>query len=378
MLFVALPFYVYRLTGQAMATGATFFALTLPRVLLGSVGGVFADRANRQRLITLANLASAVALLPLLFVHSANVIWLVYVVAFLSYSLDQFAAPAERAILPGLVGRDRLVQANALFTISNSIVNLLGPPLGGLLLGVAGFSAVVLIDIASFVLAAALIALMRTSNPSVIYAEKFTRMVSVQFHAAWHDWLDGLRLIRQQRGIQLVFTVTAIAMVEEGIFNSLWAVWVSGALKATSFQFGLLGSALGAGILMGGIAFGRLGNRLNIHIVGISAIMLGVILAATINFPILWLTVALTTIRGTPVVGFFDGVTTLIQQKVQDAYVGRILGFFSNVKAVMLLVGTTLAILFTDKVGVIVMLNAASIFWIIAGLTALVLSKKMD
>ena len=44
LLFIALPFYIYDITGSALATGAMFIAETLPILLFGSIGGVFADR----------------------------------------------------------------------------------------------------------------------------------------------------------------------------------------------------------------------------------------------------------------------------------------------------------------------------------------------
>jgi len=49
ILFVALPFYIYTLTGSTLATGIMFMVQTLPRLFLGSVAGVFVDRWNRRR-----------------------------------------------------------------------------------------------------------------------------------------------------------------------------------------------------------------------------------------------------------------------------------------------------------------------------------------
>jgi MFS family permease len=48
ILFVALPFYIYSLTGSTLATGIIFIVQTLPRLFFGSVAGVFVDRWNRK------------------------------------------------------------------------------------------------------------------------------------------------------------------------------------------------------------------------------------------------------------------------------------------------------------------------------------------
>lgn len=74
-LMVALPFFVYDLTGSALATGLTFMAQTLPRVLLGSVAGVFVDRWDRRKTLVVADAARGLLLLLLLLVRSTDTLW---------------------------------------------------------------------------------------------------------------------------------------------------------------------------------------------------------------------------------------------------------------------------------------------------------------
>src|SRR6478609_10181441 len=82
VLLIALPFYIFDLTGSALATGAMFIAQTVPKVLLGSVAGVFVDRWDRKRTMIAADLSRAALLLTLLTVHSAHSLWIVYVAGF--------------------------------------------------------------------------------------------------------------------------------------------------------------------------------------------------------------------------------------------------------------------------------------------------------
>ncbi len=63
MLFIALPIYVYKLTGSALATSTMFIAEMIPSLLLGSVAGVFVDRWNRKRIMVITNLLLALGLL---------------------------------------------------------------------------------------------------------------------------------------------------------------------------------------------------------------------------------------------------------------------------------------------------------------------------
>src|SRR5579884_1501541 len=63
ILFVALPFYIYTLTGSTLATGVMFIVQTLPRLFLGSVAGVFVDRWNLKYTMVIVNLVQALILL---------------------------------------------------------------------------------------------------------------------------------------------------------------------------------------------------------------------------------------------------------------------------------------------------------------------------
>src|SRR5690242_7072026 len=80
-LAIGLPIAVYLLTGSALITSTIFIAELVPALLLGSVAGVFVDRLDRRRLMVVVSFLQAVGLLPLLLVHSAQQIWIVYAVS---------------------------------------------------------------------------------------------------------------------------------------------------------------------------------------------------------------------------------------------------------------------------------------------------------
>ena len=114
LLSVALPIYVYQSTGSTLATATMFIAGAVPRVLFGTVAGVFVDRLERKRTMVVCNVLLALTLAPLLLVEASGAGWLIYVVAFVQSSVAQFFAPAENALLPTLVNKEHLASANAL------------------------------------------------------------------------------------------------------------------------------------------------------------------------------------------------------------------------------------------------------------------------
>src|SRR3954469_11290201 len=97
-LMIALPFYLYGLTGSVLATGGMVIARTLPGLLFGSVSGVFVDRWDRRRTMILTDLARAAILLVIPLVHSADGIWIIYLAVFAQNTLSQFFDPAHSAL----------------------------------------------------------------------------------------------------------------------------------------------------------------------------------------------------------------------------------------------------------------------------------------
>jgi MFS family permease len=129
LLIVALPFYVYQLTGSILQTGIMLTAELLPRIVLGSLAGVFVDRWDRRWTMLISDLLRAGVLLLLLLVHSRDLLWLVYVVAVLQSMIGQFFTPAVSALTPSLVEEHQLVAANSLESFNDAVTRFIGPPL---------------------------------------------------------------------------------------------------------------------------------------------------------------------------------------------------------------------------------------------------------
>src|SRR5919199_6799958 len=192
VLYIALPIYVYQLTGSALATSAMFAAEMVPALFVGSVAGVFVDRWDRKRTMVVANLLLTLGLLPLLLVHSAGQVWLVYMVSFFESVVAQFFSPAERAFLPTLAGQEHLVAANALNALNNNLARLVGPALGGVVAAWLGLAGVTLVDALTFLLAAALVLLVTASGRvERIDPERAAEVAERAWIAVWRDWLGG-------------------------------------------------------------------------------------------------------------------------------------------------------------------------------------------
>src|SRR5258708_5544036 len=100
VLNVGLPIYAYLLTRSVLVLSISVLLTSIPPIVFGSIAGVFVDRWDRKRTLVLVNLLLALGLLPLLFVRSADRIWIIYLVALVESSLEQFSTPAQNALLP--------------------------------------------------------------------------------------------------------------------------------------------------------------------------------------------------------------------------------------------------------------------------------------
>jgi len=191
-LFAAMPFYVYTLTGSIASTGAMFMVTFLPPLLLGAFAGVFVDRWDRQRTMIGANLIRAGLLLLLVGVRSAETVWIVYVVGFFLACADQFFGPANNALLPRLVGKERLLTANALDTLGENTARLIGPAIGGALLSWPGLYSVAVFEAIGMLAAAFLIGLIVVPEDD---EEKTVPAARTALHAFWEELTGGLRLV---------------------------------------------------------------------------------------------------------------------------------------------------------------------------------------
>lgn len=384
-LFIALPVFVYELTSSTLATGGMFIAQTLPRLLLGSLAGVFVDRWDRRWTMIAANLLCAAALLLLLPVRSPADLWLVYLAAFLQTSISLFFQPAEAALVPRLVGEEHLLPANALIALNWELTRLIAPPLGGLLMALSGLGSVIALDCASFLLAAAMIALVAQPATTAPPSEPATpNRGTPAWRMVWRELAEGLALVRRERLIASIFIITATAMVAEGIINVLGFPWLKQVLHGGALERGWMASAQAIGGLLGGLLIGRAARDIRpAQLIGVSGILLGLLSLAYINVaalpivPSLALPAALSLkmLMGVPIMGMFVSVDTLLQQQVDDRYRGRIFGAYGAASGLAVLLGQSVASVMGDRAGIVTVLDGVGTMYILAGVLALLLLR---
>lgn len=377
VLYIALPLYVYQLTGSTLATSAMFIAELIPALLFGSVAGVFVDRWDRKRTMVISNLLLAVTLLPLLTVRSDEWVWVAYAVGFVQSSITQFFRPAENALLPRLVDEERLLNANSLNALNNNLARLLGPALGGSVMGLYGITAVVLVDAVSFLAAAGMIALIAASGQVERAGAVTTEVAQRAWRRVWREWVEGVTLVRRHRAVAVLLGLQGIAFLGEGVFGVMFVVWVEEVLEGGSRELGWLMSAQAVGGLLGGILFGSIADRFApVRLFGVGSVVFGILDLALFNYPLfvsgIWIGILLIALVGVPTIGIGAGFTTLLQRTVRDEYRGRVFGIMDTTSALLQVAGTLIAGVLGGVLGPIVLLNIQGGAYIATGLLALV------
>ena len=373
VLSIGLPIYVLILSHSVLATSIILISGRIPSLLLGPLAGVFVDRWNRKRIMVVGTMLSALALLPLLLVTTDDRIWIVNVVAFVEACIEQFFVPAQNALVPNLVSKEQLVAANSLLSLGSNLARLVGPALGGLVAGLLGLPGVVVIDAASFLLSGLLLA---TISAGTVPAGERSESLRAAWSAFWREWRDGLRLVRRERVLSVIFSFEAITSLGEGVFGVLIIVFVNRVLHGGAEQLGLLMSAQAVGALIGIGLVGFLGSRLlSARWIGLCTVAFGLIDLVIFNspafIPVFGLTVALFVLVGIPGIASLTGLQSLTQASTPDAYRGRVSSAFFTTGAVLGLIGTSVAGALGDHLGVVTVLNVQGAVYILAGILVL-------
>jgi predicted MFS family arabinose efflux permease len=336
------------------------------RVAVGMIAaplaGVYVDRWDRKKVLIYANVLHAATLLPLLAVHSADTLWIAYVVIAAQSAFAVFVMPAEHALLPRLVDDTDLPAANGMNALNNNIARLVGPALGALVAATLGLNGAVLLDSVSFLIAAGL---------CVLIAGTHRAETGTGERHLLREIGDGTRAIRQSVVLQALFAVIAVTAIGEGIMGSLFAPFVVDALNGDVPQVGWLMSAQAVGGILGGLACGYAARNFSPQrLLTIGLLIFGLIDVIIFNYP-RWFeafspVVILFVLVGIPTAIMSAAAFTLLQIEVADGLRARVFSAILVVEATSGLIGATLAGTLTERFGVINVLTSQGAAYVLA------------
>jgi MFS family permease len=253
---IAIPWYVLTTTGSATLTALVVFFNFVPIVLAAFFGGVVVDRLGFRAASIVADLASsaAVAAIPLLAATVGVEIWQLMILVFAGALLDAPGATARAALFPDIVALAGvpMERASGLRSGIQQGAQLIGAPLGGVLVAAVGATAALWIDAASFLVSAALVVLLvpRPRHEAQAPRGRFFAELG-----------EGLRFIWSRRLVRAIVLMVLLSNLIEAPASVVLAVFARDEYGSAA-DFGLLVGALGGAALAGALGYSLVGHRL--------------------------------------------------------------------------------------------------------------------
>ncbi|MEK0443843.1 MAG: MFS transporter [Actinobacteria bacterium] len=280
--FVALAGLVQDVTDSALLVSLLLVAFSLPSFLASPLGGPVADRYDRRQVLIVVSVLQAIAACGLLFIGTTH-IWLAFVSQGLIAAFAAFVRPAVEAAVPNLArDPDELRRANALFGSSWGVMLAVGAGLGGIFAETFGRQAAFIADIATFVIAAGLIALVKRP----MQEDRGPVRAPVRPIA---DMREALDLARRDSTILALLASKMTFAIGAGVVSQL-AVYAADAFAAGDAGRGYLLGARGIGSGIGpiiGARFAKGDLRRVLLVCGVAGMVFSVGYMAAAAAPIL-------------------------------------------------------------------------------------------
>ena len=321
---VALPYQLYTQTGSAFLTGLLGAVELVPLIASALLGGAIADRMDRRRLLLLdqiALVACAGALAALAFAGSPPVAVL-YVLGGLVAGAGSVQNVTAWAIVPNLVAPERVRSALALNFGLYQMTSVIGPGLGGVLIGQLGLGSAYTVDAVSCLAMVFAAAAMSAQPPRGAPTEHPPVLDAIR---------EGLRYVRGNQALMGSFAIDLVAMTF-GMPRALFAVLSVSVYGAGAEGTGLMYAAVSAGATIAALTTGWIEGARRLGVIVIWAVVVwGAAIAGVGLVGSLWPAVVLLAIAGAA-----DSVSAVCRQAINqmvtpDEMRGRMSSVFSLV-----------------------------------------------
>jgi len=294
----ALVWWLTELTGSATVLATATMMWVLPQVFLGPFAGAYVDRWNRRVVMIVADslIALMALILAVLFWSGTIQIWHVYVLMLVRSIGGAFHWPAMQASTSLMVPDEHLTRVAGVNQTMQGALNVIGPPLGAMLVALLPFEGIMLMDVGTAVLAVAplfFVSIPQPDRPSTTSGDG--RETAARPSSIWSDVRAGLRYVWGWPGL---FAVMVMATVINFVVNpafSLMPLLVTDHFEGGALQLGWLESSWGIGLVLGGLllsAWGGFRRRVYTSLAGLAVEGLGIMLIGLAPANAFWLAIA--------------------------------------------------------------------------------------
>ncbi|MFW5696248.1 MAG: MFS transporter [Phototrophicaceae bacterium] len=343
--------------GSGLAISLFLMARFLPPLVVSPFTGVIVDRFDRKLILVYSNVIRTGIVLMFLLATGPDLLWLIYLLTIMQFTLSALFEPGQSAIIPSLIRRSDLVIANTLVSITWSVMLALGAIIGGVVAAFFGASIALVIGASTFAVAGYLIA--RIQVPPEAETRSNLEAGAVQPTGSFGE---GLRYLARNKMAAAALLVKGGGSV--GNVDTLMTVFATQVfILGTDGQLslGIMYSSFGIGAILGPVLLNRIndgsiGRMRRLVVIGFVLGTVGwIVLGAAGSLAILSLALLIRAMGGS---ANWTYSTVIIQKSVDDRYLGRVfaldLAFFQLVTVVSTIAhGVLIDALGVDYLGVI-------------------------
>jgi len=365
----ALIWWLTTLTGSATVLATASLVALVPEIVLGPLAGAYVDRWDRRIILILADGMVALASLWLAFLFWAGdiQIWHVYVIMFVRAIGGSFHWAAMQASTSLMVPKVHLARVAGLNQTMNGALNIVGPPLGALLLGLLPLYGVMLVDVGTALLAIAPLAFVQVPQPQrADLVAKEAKKPSI-----WADLRGGLRYIKGWPGLMILIGLAMIVKIALTPAFALLPLLVSEHFHGDAAHLSLLEAVVGVGIVAGGLVlsvWGGFRRKIYTTMMGIIFLGLGFVVLGLTPGDLFWMALGSTLVIGL-MIPMVDGpIMAILQGTVAPEMQGRVFTIMGSFLWITSPLGLAIAGPVSDWLGLQVWFLAAGVLCGAAGL----------
>lgn len=361
----ALIWWLTETSQSATILSLGMFITILPRVLLSSFAGVFADKFDRKKVIAIADGLQALATLSLiLLIWVQNIaIWLILGFNGIRAIFQTFHDPASNAVASTMVPRDKLSRVNGLNQLVRTVIDMICPIIAVLLMSFLPIHSILWVDIITFGIAITTLLIIRIpKNTKEISDQEGPQ--SPEKTRFKDELMEGINSIRSVKGLAAMFLVVACANLFLSPFNVLSTFFVNVIHGGDEVDMAILSVAFQVGLILGAIISSlkkEWKKKALAMTISVIFVFLGIIfMAFTPEGNFYWMSVGGFII--TFLLPMFQTLlVTIMQTTVPREKMGRIFGIFSTVNSATMLIGYVVSGPLADLIGVVPLYISSSV-----------------
>ncbi len=245
----ALILWVYQQRGTASSiTQLTLWAF-LPTILFRFIAGAIADSWNKKRIMLFSDTFAAMGTAAVLVLHSASVLDVrhLYVINFLLSLMNAFQSPAAYVATSLLVPKEQYARVSALQSFSGSVINILAPALGGVLFALGGLRLILMLDLAGFAAAFAVL-LFFVKIPDISQNKFKARQPFVK------SCMEGINYLRGHSAmLRMILFFTAINFLAKLGGDGMLEPFILARTGGDQTALGIVKAAVSLGLIAGSV-----------------------------------------------------------------------------------------------------------------------------